>query len=104
MASFALIQWIQLEWPRPHAVIAMPDKDSITIGSAFAAMQQVPFVKALRQNHEYVDDRLEEDEIYLLFDVSNSLENLKKSANSLSLSFPKRIYLLSLFPYVDRVS
>lgn len=96
MASFALIQWIQLEWPVPDAIIPMPD--SISMGSAFAKLLEVPFVRALRFDGEYKEDRLEEDQTLLLFDVSNPIEKLQKASSALSESFPKRVYLLSLFP------
>ena len=98
-ASFALVQWIQLEWPTPAAIIPMPDTDSKAIGKAFAMLLDLPFAKALRRGCEYVEDRLEEDAELLLFDVSNSIEDLRKAAYALSEAFPKRIYLLSLYPY-----
>ena len=98
MASFAFLQWIQLEWPLPDALIPMPDADSIAIGSALAHLLDIPFLRALRSDCEYKEDRLEEDEILLLFDVSNSIERLQKGAVALSEAFPKRIYLLSLIP------
>lgn len=98
MAAFALFQWIQLEWPLPDALIPMPDGDSLVIGRAFAAMLNVPFVRALHSTCEYRGDSLEEDGQLLLFDVSNSLETLHKASLALSEAFPKRIYLLSLVP------
>jgi hypothetical protein len=98
MASFAYLQWIQLEWPLPDAIIPMPDADSLAIGRALAQLLNVPFIRALRYDGEYKEDRLEEDQILLLFDVSNSMERLQRSAFAISEAFPKRIYLLSLLP------
>ena len=99
MAGFALLQWIQLEWPIPDAVIPMPG--SHNIAAAFANFLQIPLVKALSPFHEYVEDRLEEDQTLLLFDVSNPNLVLSKAAFALSGSFPKKMHLLSLYPYVD---
>lgn len=104
MAGFALVQWIQLEWPLPDGIIPMPDADSIAIGSSLARLLNVPFIRALNRDWSYKEDRLEEDQELILFDVSNSIEKLKKSAYALGEAFPKRVYLLSLLPYVDRLS
>ncbi len=99
MASFAILQWIQLDWPFPNAVISMPDKDSVAIGRAFAHLLNIPFMRALTFDCEYKTARLEEDQILLLFDVSNPIKLLKKASLSLGEASPKRIYLLSLLPY-----
>lgn len=104
MAGFALVQWIQLEWPIPDGIIPMPDADSIAIGSSLARLLNVPFIRALNRDWSYKEDRLEEDQELILFDVSNSIEKLKKAAYALGEAFPKRVYLLSLLPYVDRLS
>jgi hypothetical protein len=101
MAGFAILQWVALEWPTPQAVIALPDKHSMKIGKSFAKMLDVPFIKALRSNLDYVEDRLEEDLELLLFDGSNCLEDLQKACLSILESFPKKVYLLSLCPYAD---
>jgi hypothetical protein len=100
MAGFAIVQWIQLEWPMPDAIVPMPDPDSTAIGKSFARMLDRPLAKALRPNCEYIEDRLEEEGELLLFDVSNSVELLRKAAFALSEAFPKRTYILSLLPYV----
>jgi hypothetical protein len=104
MAGFALIQWIQLEWPLPDGIVPMPDADSIAIGGALARQLNVPFIRALNSDWSYKEDRLEEDQELLLFDVSNSIEKLKKAAYALGEAFPKRVYLLSLLPYANRLS
>ncbi len=97
MAGFAVVQWIQLEWPLPSAVIPMPDTSSIAIGKAFAELLEVPFVRALFTSLEYREDRLEEEGQLLLFDVSNTLSNLQKAGQALAEAFPKRVYILSLY-------
>jgi hypothetical protein len=101
MAGFAFLQWVRLEWDQPFAIIPMPDKDSRAIGKSLADLMNVPFVRALDAHCRYKEGRLEEDQPLLLFDVSNSVSDLKKAALSLAESFPKRVYLLSLLPYVD---
>lgn len=98
MAGFALLQWIQLEWPMPDAIVPMPDPDSIAMGQAFAWLLNLPFVRALRSDCAYRENRLEEEGNLLLIDISSSMEKLKKAACALSESFPKRIFLLTLFP------
>lgn len=96
MAGFAILQWIELDWPDPDAVIPMPD--SIPIAASFASFLNKPLIQALSGAFEYRQDRLEEGQILILFDISNPLSNLKKAVQSLSGSLPKKIYLLSLFP------
>ena len=99
LAGFALIQFIQLEWDMPDAIIPMPD--SISIAAAFADLLHLPLIQALDLRHSYKEDRLEENGTLLLFDISNSIPVLQKSTMALMESFPKRIYLLSLFPNAD---
>ncbi|MBU6383875.1 MAG: phosphoribosyltransferase [Verrucomicrobia bacterium] len=101
LAGFAYLQWIQLEWPDPDVVIPMPD--SAPIAAALASLMQAPLVKALSPSYEYYEDRLEEENTLLLFDVSHSSSSLHKAASALSASFPKKIFVLSLFPYADSV-
>lgn len=96
LASFAFLQWIQLEWDLPDAIIPMSDSSEIAL--AFAKIIDRPFIKALTSLHTYKNERLEEDQILLLFDVSSEMDALQKSARALAESFPKSIYLLSLFP------
>lgn len=101
MAGFAFIQWIQLEWPLPDAIIPMPDADSIAIGRVLAKLLDRPVVRALSSSWKYKEGRLEDHQILLLFDACNSMPILQKCALALSESFPKSIYLLSLLAYVD---
>ena len=98
LASFALYQWIQLEWPLPDAIVPMPDKASKQIGLAFAVMLNVPFIQAINSNYEYIEDRLEEDQTILIFDVRSDFKSLERCALSIRESFPKKAYVLSLFP------
>ncbi len=97
-AAFAFLQWIQLEWPLPDAVIPMPDSHGIA--KALSLLLDRPLIRALHSDCTYRDDSLEEDLLLLLVDISQPLETLKKVELALSEAFPKRIYLLSLLPYV----
>lgn len=99
LAGFALWQWVQLDWPRPDAIVPMPD--SVTIASAFAAFLDCPLVQALSSSCQYRPGRLEDNQILLLFDVQSPAEHLEKASRSLMQAFPKKGYLLTLFSYVD---
>ena len=101
LAGFALYQWIQLEWPDPDYVIPMPDSHSIAIAKAFTFMLDLPFVPAIGGTFKLKEDRLEEDRVLLVIDVSNSIDYLQKATLALAESFPKRIFILSLLPYVN---
>jgi hypothetical protein len=100
MAGFALWQWVQLDWFEPDVIVPMPDSKRIAF--AFAKLLDAPFVQALNFAHEYYEDRLEDSQTILLFDVSNPIPSLQKAARSLSQASPKIIYLLSLFADVNR--
>lgn len=97
LAGFALLQWVQLEWPWPDAIVPMPD--ALALGKAFARLIDRPLVRALRPNGSYREDRLEENSQILLIDISSPLEILQRATAALSESFPKRVFLLTLFPY-----
>lgn len=88
----------------PDAIIPMPDPNSQSIAKSFAALLDLPYIKALQSNCEYKEDRLEEDQYLLLIDVSNPVPKLKKATECLLESFPKRIFLLTLFPYAFNLS
>lgn len=96
LAGFAVLQWLQLDWPPPDALIPMPDSGAIA--QAFGAMLDIPVIQALKSSLEYRDTGLEENGVLLLFDVSNSISDLLSASTALCEAFPKRIYLLSLFP------
>ncbi len=83
----------------PDVIVPMPDVHSIAIGKALAVLLDRPFVRALGVGCEYREQCLEEEGELLIFDVSNSIAQLKKGALALSESFPKRIYILSLLPF-----
>lgn len=103
LAGFAYLQWIQLEWPLMDGIVPMPDSSSRSIGNALSQLMGVPLLSALNSQNSYREEYLDEDLELLLFDVNSSLEALRQSSISLLESFPKRIYILSLFPYVDRI-
>ena len=97
MAGFAFVQWIQLEWPLPDMIVPMPNRESVAIGASLARLIDRPIARALTGDCEYKEDRLEEDQEILLFDVSNPMGLLKRGSGALFESFPKRIRILSLF-------
>lgn len=100
LAGFAILQWIQLDWPMPDVIVPMSDAKAIAFD--FAKLLDLPFVQALSKECEYLDEKLEDNQIVLLFDVSSSFSQLEKAVSALKNSFPSKIYLLSLMPYVDR--
>lgn len=95
MASFAYLQWVQLEWSKPDAVI--PIMGAKPLAKAFASLCTAPFVPALNSHCHYLEDCLDEEMSLLLIDISSPFELLQKATQSLSESFPKRIYILSIF-------
>lgn len=98
MASFAYLQWVQLEWPKPDAVIPiMGGMGAKPLTKAFSSLCAAPFVPALNSHGHYLEDCLDEEMNLLLIDISSPFEVLQKATQSLSESFPKRIYLLSIF-------
>lgn len=99
LAGFAFCQWVQLEWPTPDVIIPMPG--ALSVASVFASLLERPLAQALSSSCEYREGRLEDTQILLLFDVQSSLQDQEKAALSLMQAFPKRSYLLTLFPYVD---
>jgi hypothetical protein len=101
MAGFAFYQWVQLEWPQPDAIVPMPDKHSVEIGRALADLMDASFATSLRKSHSYREESLEEEATLLLFDSGEPFPLLQKAVESLLEAFPKNIYVLSLFPYVD---
>ncbi len=103
LAAFCVVQWIQLEWPMPDVIIPMPDPNSIALGRAIADLLQRPFARVWSFG-TYRDELLEEGGKWLLIDFSNPTPMLQKATSELMSSFPKRIYLLTLFPYAFGIS
>lgn len=98
MAGFAVLQWTQLEWPLPDAIIPM--SEATALAKAFANILERPFIRALKPCYEYRENCLEEDLNLFLIDISSPIEQVQKAVQALSSSFPKRIYLLTLFPWM----
>lgn len=96
MAGFAYLQWVELEWPHPDAVIPMPGDEAIA--QQLAEWIEAPCIKALGMGCEYREDLLEEEGELLLFDRSNPSPLLEKATLALAEAFPERVRLLSLFP------
>lgn len=97
MASFAYLQWLQLEWPQPDYLVPMPDKHSLAIGYELACLLKAPFAKGLTFNHQIKEDRLEEEKVILLFDVANEIADLQKADIALYATCPEKVFILSLF-------
>lgn len=100
-ASFALNQWVRLEWPQPDAIVPMPDPDSEAIGKEFSKLLQVPFYNILKVSEgalELRDNLLKEGAEILMIEAGNPLSRLQKGVLALSEAFPKKSYLLSLYP------
>ncbi len=102
LAGFAYNQWLRLDWAMPDAVVPMPDGDSEVLAKALAALLEKPRMKALRGAGERIELReevLSEGQELLVIDVSNPIHRLQKATSVLSESFPKRIYVLTLYAY-----
>ncbi|HSX26844.1 MAG TPA: hypothetical protein VLE89_07570 [Chlamydiales bacterium] len=98
LAGFAVYQWIRLEWPMPDVIVPMPDEESESVGEAFSALMQLPFAKALRRGGDQFELREEVEGDVLIVDAANPVEFLQGGAMAVAEAFPKRIFLLSLFP------
>lgn len=96
-ACFALYQWVQLDWPVPDVIVPMPGRESIALARAFASFLPCPVVQAIRSDFSCKLDWLEENQVILILDVGHSVEYLKKAISSLSETFPKRMFLLTLW-------
>lgn len=96
LAAFAFIQWARLNWHQPDAIIPMPG--AIRIAQELSKYIDAPFIPALNRYSEYREDRLEEDQTLLIFDIDSPFVDLEKSTSSIKKALPKKVYLLSLFP------
>jgi hypothetical protein len=100
LGAFALYQWTRLGWPLPDLIIPMPDAQRLV--ASFALWLDVPYARLLHIYHGLCEcraDKIEEDQVLLLFDLNSSLSQLQKAIDALSEAFPKRIYVLSLIHY-----
>ena len=97
LVAFAMVQWVNLEWPLPDIVIPMPGAEGIA--RQFSAMIGRPMVCCLtyRETWECDAESLDTDLVLLVIDKSCSKEECHGAIQALSSTFPKRGYLLSLF-------
>jgi hypothetical protein len=97
LPSFAVLQWIQLDWPLPDAVVPMRGAKGLAL--AFAEMIDRPFAPVLKD-----PEAVEEDQTLLLIDAHSGIEEADAAISLLAEAFPKKSFLLSLFPYGIRDS
>jgi hypothetical protein len=88
IASFAIYAFIQLEWPVPDIIIPMPDCKEIAL--KFSEMLEKPLART-------DPETIEEDKILLIMNRNSSVEQLRKVLGELSVTSPKRGFILSLF-------
>lgn len=100
MAGFMMLQWLALEWPFPDLILAFPDRVSRLIGKQMASWLGVAYgspFKVWSQN--LIPDVLPEEATLLMIDVGLPVEALKRYEKQIAEAFPKKCFLLSLFPY-----
>ncbi len=94
-AGFGYLQWLQLDWPTPDAVI--PFAQAEPIAKTLAQLMEAPYLKALLPDGSAIEERLEPDQILLLVSFDTRKEEIERAVQSLLEAFPKRIYLLTYF-------
>ena len=101
IGGFVLYQWIQMQWPIPEVVIPMPGMDLIAKTFAFflykAGTCSANILSRKGRHWSCNEEVLEEGQTILLLDAQSSLFTLKKAAQSLLETSPKKIFQLSLF-------
>lgn len=97
-ASFAQMQWVQLDWPRPDVVVPTPNAKQWALDWAFT--RNLPYADILSNNGVWLCDaeEIEEELTLLVLDVESSLEDLLGVCHALAHTFPKNGYILRLFP------
>ncbi len=101
LPSFLVVQWARLQWRFPDVVISMPGAKALAI--SFSEMIQCPYIDVLKWDGAWQCDAegICEDSILLVIDLDSSLENLAGAIQSLSNTFPKKGYILSVFGKED---
>lgn len=97
LPSFLVFQWARLSWRIPDVVISMPGARDLAI--SFSEMIQCPYIDVLQWDGAWSCDAegIEEDCVLLLIDFDSSLESLSEAIQTLSSTFPKKGYVLSIF-------
>jgi hypothetical protein len=98
LAAFAVVQWERLDWPMPDIVLSLPRAKGLA--RAFASLLGSFFADALKQRGEWECNTsfLEEDSLILLLSLGNSFNEINQAIEAVSDAFPKKIYVLSLYP------
>lgn len=88
IAAFAILAFVNLDWPTPDLVIPMPGAKEIALH--FAEMIERPLGK--------VDpEAMEEEQVLFVINYNSTVDELENVLKILSLASPKRGYILSLF-------
>jgi len=103
-ASFAYYQWLKLDWKEPDLIVSIPPSRS-GVAKEFASLCSQPCPNLFRrvawpvgtERWEILDHLIEENSIILLFDDGCSLKELQMATAALSTTFPKKVYLISLY-------
>jgi hypothetical protein len=96
LAAFAARRWVELDWPFPDVVIPM--RGAAKLALEFSSMIDRPYANLFKRKGCDAE-AIETDMTLLLIDTGASLANAKEAIHSLAEAFPKKGFLLSLFPY-----
>jgi hypothetical protein len=103
-AGFAYYQWLKLGWDEPDLIISIPPGKS-TICQAFSSLCATPNPQIFRriawplqtEKWEVIEELIEEYSVVLLFDEGCTPKQLQLASKALSVAFPKKVYLLSMY-------
>ncbi len=97
-ADFAIYSWVGLDWEMPDVIIPMPGSEEIAL--CFAERLEKPLVHLFAGFWEKYSnvDAVGENKVVLFINERSSLEECKQAIQSLSVVFPKKGYLLNLYP------
>ena len=96
LADFAVRAWSGLAWPLPDAVVPMRGAKELAL--RFAELIERPFVPLFKRSGCDAE-AIESDRVLLVIDRGNSFPDCQIAIEALAETFPKKGYLLSLFPY-----
>lgn len=94
VGEFAILQFAELDWPIPDVIIPM--SSAFSTAKKMADLLKVPFANVLQRGGV---EALNEDQIILLVDHHSPFSEVREAISSLLDAFPKKGFLLSLFPY-----
>lgn len=102
VAAFAMLSWIGLKWEVPDVVIAIQENEWAFPFSEMLGKPLMHLSRDFRGNYRGVE-AIHADQTLLLVGDRPSLQECKQMISALSSAFPKRGYLLSLFPFVEKM-